>query len=41
MTIADVFYEDDGADWRDLVSAQAGSLVSVWDNLEDDVWDDA
>jgi Protein of unknown function (DUF2281) len=27
--------------WRDLMSAQAGSLAPVWDNAEDKVWDDA
>jgi hypothetical protein len=28
------------ADWRDLMNAQAASLVPVWDNAEDKVWDD-
>jgi hypothetical protein len=41
MTIADVVYEEDRADWRDLVNAQACALVPVWDNAEDEVWDDA
>ena len=25
--------------WCDLMSAQAGSLAAVWDNVEDKVWD--
>jgi hypothetical protein len=29
----------DRAGWRDLMSAQAGSLAPVWDNAEDKVWD--
>jgi hypothetical protein len=29
----------DRADWRDLMSAQAGSLAPVWDSAEDKVWD--
>jgi hypothetical protein len=41
MTIADIDHEQDGADWRDLINAQAGSLAPVWDNVEDKVWDDA
>jgi hypothetical protein len=40
MTIADVVYEQDRAGWRDLINAQAGSLAPVWDNAEDQVWDD-
>jgi hypothetical protein len=28
------------ADWRDLSSAQSASLAPVWDNSEDQVWDD-
>jgi hypothetical protein len=28
-------------DWRDLMNAQAASLAPVWDNAEDQVWDDA
>lgn len=31
----------DNSDWRDLMSAQSGSLVPVWDNAEDKVWNDA
>jgi len=31
----------DNSDWRDLMNAQSGSLVPVWDNAEDKVWDDA
>jgi hypothetical protein len=27
------------ADWRDLMSAQSASLAPVWDNIEDQVWD--
>src|SRR5580704_7427566 len=30
----------DNSDWRDLMNAQSGSLVPVWDNAEDKVWDD-
>jgi hypothetical protein len=29
------------ADWRDLEAAQSGSLAPVWDNSEDQVWDNA
>ena len=28
----------DRADWRDLMNAQAASLAPVWDNAEDEVW---
>jgi hypothetical protein len=27
------------ADWRDLMNAQSASLAPVWDNPEDQVWD--
>jgi len=27
------------ADWRDLMNAQSASLAPVWDNTEDQVWD--
>ena len=27
-------------DWRDLMNAQATGLTAVWDNAEDEVWDD-
>ena len=27
------------AEWRDLMSAQSASLAPVWDNSEDQVWD--
>ncbi|SNB55621.1 Protein of unknown function [Rhodoplanes sp. JGI PP 4-B12] len=27
--------------WRDLMGAQSVSLVPVWDNAEDQVWDNA
>jgi len=27
------------AEWRDLVAAQSQSLASVWENSEDNVWD--
>jgi hypothetical protein len=33
--------QQDRADWRDLMNAQAASLAPVWDNAEDKVWDDA
>ena len=26
--------------WRDLIEAQQQSLSSVWDNAEDEVWND-
>ena len=28
-------------EWRDLMEAQARSLNPVWDNSEDNVWNDA
>ena len=28
-------------EWRDLMNAQSASLVPVWDNSEDQVWDNA
>ena len=31
----------DREDWRDLMSAQAKSLAPVWDNAEDEVWNNA
>jgi hypothetical protein len=31
----------DSAEWRDLMDAQAASLAPVWDDAEDEVWDDA
>ncbi|HET7804814.1 MAG TPA: hypothetical protein VFL53_11265 [Pseudolabrys sp.] len=31
----------DRADWRDLMNAQAGSLAPIWENAEDEVWDNA
>jgi hypothetical protein len=31
----------DHAERRDLMNAQTGSLAPVWDNAEDEVWDDA
>jgi hypothetical protein len=27
--------------WRDLMKAQSASLAPVWDNAEDEVWDNA
>lgn len=30
----------DQAEWRDLMDAQAKSLAPVWDNPEDQVWND-
>ncbi len=27
------------AEWRDLMAAQSASLAPVWDNSEDQVWD--
>jgi len=29
------------AEWHDLMSAQSASLAPVWDNSEDQVWDNA
>jgi hypothetical protein len=40
MATADIDHEQDRADWNDLIRAQAGSLVPVWENVEDDIWDD-
>jgi hypothetical protein len=31
----------DRSDWRDLMTAQSASLAPVWDNAEDEVWDNA
>lgn len=28
------------AEWEDLMGAQAASLAAVWDNAEDEVWND-
>jgi hypothetical protein len=28
------------ADWRDLMRAQSASLAPLWNNTEDQVWDD-
>ena len=28
-------------EWRNLAAAQTGSLAPVWDNAEDEVWNDA
>lgn len=28
------------SEWRDLVKAQAASLAPVWDNAEDEIWND-
>lgn len=28
------------AEWGDLMGAQAASLAAVWDNPEDEVWND-
>ncbi|MBK1630284.1 hypothetical protein CKO31_05885 [Thiohalocapsa halophila] len=28
------------AEWQDLMAAQAASLAAVWDNSEDEVWND-
>jgi hypothetical protein len=41
MTLDDIAYEQDRADWYDLINAQAASLAPVWDNAEDEVWDNA
>jgi hypothetical protein len=29
------------SDWRDLMNAQSASLAPVWDNSEDQIWDNA
>lgn len=31
----------DRAEWTDLMNAQAGAMGDVWDNPEDDVFNDA
>lgn len=41
MTNSDSGCEDDHADWRDLINAQADSLAPVWDSAENEVWDNA
>jgi hypothetical protein len=28
------------SEWENLMQAQAGSLATVWDNPEDEVWND-
>ena len=28
----------DRGEWRDLMSAQSSGLAAVWDNTEDEVW---
>jgi hypothetical protein len=28
----------DRGEWRDLMNAQSGVLAGVWDNAEDDAW---
>lgn len=28
------------AEWRDLTSAQSASLAPLWDNAEDEIWND-
>lgn len=28
------------SEWRDLVNAQSASLAPVWDNAEDEIWND-
>lgn len=30
----------DRAEWRDLVREQSASLAPVWDNAEDEIWND-
>lgn len=32
--------KQDRAEWLDLMSAQAESMKTVWDNPEDEVWND-
>lgn len=27
-------------EWRDLMNAQSATLAAVWDNKEDEAWDD-
>jgi hypothetical protein len=29
------------SEWSDLVKAQSASLAPVWDNAEDEIWNDA
>jgi len=28
------------SEWRDLANAQSASLAPVWDNAEDEIWND-
>ena len=39
--VAHLRERQDRTDWRDLMSAQSVSLAPVWDNAEDEVWDNA
>jgi hypothetical protein len=41
MVIFDTDCEENRAEWSDLMNAQAASLAPVWDNAEDEVWDNA
>jgi hypothetical protein len=36
-----VGYIRERGEWRDLMNAQSASLAPVWDNSEDQVWDNA
>lgn len=40
MTSASIIFEEDEAHWRDLIGAQLRSLAPVWDNAEDEIWND-
>jgi hypothetical protein len=40
MATNDIDHEQDRADCNDLMRAQAGWLVPVRENVEDDIWDD-
>jgi hypothetical protein len=38
--LEDLKEKTDRAEWDDLMGAQAASLAAVWDNPEDEVWND-
>ncbi|MBF0561400.1 MAG: DUF2281 domain-containing protein [Alphaproteobacteria bacterium] len=32
--------KEDRVEWRDLMKAQTPTLTAIWDNTEDEVWND-
>lgn len=36
-----VGYVRERGEWRDLMNAQAASLAPLWENAEDEVWNNA